>query len=263
MKTILILLALVVLPQYNVAGQNEFEIAATAMTLTRLSVKAQQDRDASSLIVYQNAWLELKEDYPNMVDHPTFMQTDQFFNQVNQAYTSSVGTISYNMDGLNDVVLPDAGGDIAVIDAPLGWSYSWQMPDCDETFGSGQLKVEDIQVMKAVLNTNLSDDPIELDAEQIGSVTDYYKRLGKVIFKNKKDNTFTNVDAFTNKDVQKLKKYRKERIEFKQINTLQQLEISNPNGTTPQQRARVRELNRIKTSLQRINTRAVSNDGGQ
>jgi hypothetical protein len=262
MKTILIFLALILLPQHNAFGQDEFEIAATAMTLTRLSVKAQEDRDASSLIVYQNAWLELKEDYPNMADHPTFVQTNQFFNQVNEAYTSSVGIISYNMDGLNDVVLPDAGADIAVVDAPLGWSYSWQMPDCDETFGSGDLKLEDIQVMKAVLNSNSKGDPIQLDAKQIDRVSKYYDQLSKSIFINSKDKTYSNVDNFKSKDLSKLKKYRKERIEFKQINTLQQLELTNPNGTTPQQRARARELNRIKTSLQRINTKAVTNDGG-
>ncbi|MEP2937448.1 MAG: hypothetical protein ABJM06_08935 [Gilvibacter sp.] len=262
MKTKLIFLALVVLFEGYIFGQNEFEIAATAMTLTRLSVKAQQDKDASSLIVYQNAWLELKEDYPEMVGNPTFIQTEQFFDQVNNAYASSVGTISYNMDGINDVVMPDAsGGDIAVIDAPLGWSYSWQMPDCDEAFGSGQIRIQDVQVMKAVLGAQ-SDDPIELDSDQINAVTNYYKQLGNVIFKNKRSNTFTNVDAFTSKDVQKLKKYRQAQKETQKFKALQQLELAKPDTTNDADRIRSRQLNRIRTSLQRVDGGLV-NDGGR
>lgn len=261
MKTILFILALVLLPRYNAAGQNEFEIAAAAMTLTRLSVKAQQDRDASSLIVYQNAWLEIKEDYPELEDHPTFIQTDQFFEQVNVAYASSVGTISYNMDGLSDVVLPDAGGEIAVVDAPLGWSYSWQMPDCDQAFGSGEIRVEDIQVMKAVLGAQ-SDDPIELDSDQINAVTNYYKQLGNVIFKNKRNNTFTNVDAFTSRDVQKLKKYRKAQKETQKLKTLQKLELTKPDTINDAGRIRSRQLNRIRTSLQRVDGDVVNDGGG-
>lgn len=247
-------------------AQSDTDAMSMTVTLTHLSQKAQENGDYSALMVYQNAFYELKEDYPQLMNDFRFIQADQFFEQVCEANKEALGVMCFDMDGPNNSApLGDVpSGEIAVVTAP-GQNFWYMEVDEDlfNSFDSGIVQLDDVRVM-ATLNSNINNNtPVKLEPDQIKRITAYYDLVGNSIFKNTQDNTYVNSDAFKSRDMNKLMEYRTKRIEFKKINNLQQQQILNPDAFNRDQPLNNRRLNQIRSSMEQINNTSGQNNGGR